>query len=161
MFKWAGHVSRIAQYDKERLTNRMLQHKSWSEIQRIAQANSGNQLHCRKLKVWRWEAPLYKFWTEEPWQNAARDKSFWNSQLDVMICTRCRARWADFSKFSFSSFHFVVILVYIGSRLVQVTWCLSNRTEQFRMVSLISPRQTPRHYSRSGSQILSRAILKP
>ena len=91
MFRWAGHVCRMTQYNKERLTHKVLQHRNWEAIQRIAQANSGNQLHGRKLKVWRWEAPLYKFFKEEPWQKAAQDKTSWNSQLEGMICWRCRA----------------------------------------------------------------------
>ena len=48
-YKWAAHVSRMAWYSKDRLTYRLLQHKSWEWIQRPAEANAGNQFHCRKF----------------------------------------------------------------------------------------------------------------
>ena len=89
MFQWAGHVSRMASYHEHRLTHRVLQHKSWKWIQRVAGENFGNQLHCRKLKVWRWEAPLYKFFGNESWHDAALDKASWHSKLEEMVSWRC------------------------------------------------------------------------
>ena len=88
MFKWAGHVARIQTYDKDRITHRVLQHKSWDGITKIQESNSGSQLHGRKLKVWRWEAPLYKLFGRQSWQELAQDKTAWDSHLEEMISWR-------------------------------------------------------------------------
>jgi hypothetical protein len=92
MFSWAGHVARIGQYDAGRITYRILQHKSWEWIQTVARANNGNQTHGRRLKVWRWEAPMYKFFKKVSWQEVAQNKESWNQQLESMIDWRCRRR---------------------------------------------------------------------
>ena len=92
MFSWAGHVARIGRYDADRLTYRILQHKSWEWIQTVARTNGGNQLHGRRLKVWRWEAPMYKFFKKASWQEVAQNKESWNEQLEKMIDWKCRRR---------------------------------------------------------------------
>ena len=73
---WAGHIARMRLYDPERETFRILQHKSWFCIQSEAQANGGSQLHSRRLHVWRWEAPLYEFFSETSWQHIAQDSAY-------------------------------------------------------------------------------------
>ena len=90
MFSWAGHVARIGQYDAGRITYRILQHKCWEWIQTLARANGGNQTHGRRLKVWRWEAPMYKFFKKVSWQEVAQSKESWNLQLEPMIDWKCR-----------------------------------------------------------------------
>ena len=57
---FAGHVARIQAYDQGRLTVEPLHwiNKKWIDI--VAASNGGRQLHCRKLKVWRWERTLVK-----------------------------------------------------------------------------------------------------
>lgn len=92
MFSWTGHVTRTRQYDPCRITYRMLQHKSWEWIQTVARANGGNQLHGRRLKVWRWEAPMCKFFKKVSWQEVAQSKESWNQQLETMIDWKCRRR---------------------------------------------------------------------
>jgi len=84
VFKWAGHVVRIQQYDAARLTHKVLAHKCWRWIQTVARQNRGNQLHGRRLRTWRWERPLYKYLGDECWETAAQDKLEWNSKLDAM-----------------------------------------------------------------------------
>ena len=89
-FRWAGHVARMERYCKERITYQVFLHKNWEWIIMIQDNNSGNQLHCRRLKVWRWEAPFYTFFGRDSWQNAAQDKATWDSHLDKMISWRRR-----------------------------------------------------------------------
>ena len=92
MFKWAGHVARMAQYSCERLTYRVLQHKCWDWICKVAAPNKGSQLHGRRLKVWRWERPVYKFFKQHVWQEAAQNKESWYEQLENMTDWRGRQR---------------------------------------------------------------------
>jgi len=92
VFSWAGHVAHMASYDANRLTHRVLQHKSWKWIQRVAAANSGNQLHHRNLKIWRWERPLYNFFKPECWQTVAQDTTVWKQRLDELLNWRRMSR---------------------------------------------------------------------
>ena len=89
---WAGHVSRIRQYNEPRLTNQVLQFKSWACIQQVAAANLGNQLHGRRLHTWRWEQKIYNLFPGEDWQTKAQDKADWHQQLEQMISQSCRTR---------------------------------------------------------------------
>ena len=90
VFKWAGHIARMAQYDPGRLTSRVLQFKCWKWITKVAQSNGGNQLHGKRLRIWRWERPLYKH--SPNWQEEAQDKSVWYQQLESMVSRRCQSR---------------------------------------------------------------------
>ena len=85
IFAWAGHVARMRQYAATRLTYKVLQFKSWLWISAVANDNEGGQLHGRKLRTWRWERTLYKYFTDRDWQDVAQDKAFWISQLDVLV----------------------------------------------------------------------------
>ena len=91
LFKWAGHVARLARHS-ERLTYRVFKHYDWKHIQAIAEQNSGSQLHGRRIRTWRWERPLYRYFSEQHWQTVAQCKQFWTSQLDDMVEWRCRER---------------------------------------------------------------------
>ena len=64
--------------------------KNWAWIQTIAEQNAGNQLHGRRLHVWRWERPLYKYFSKEShtWEQAALDKVAWLASLDDMVAWR-------------------------------------------------------------------------
>ena len=92
VFKWAGHVARMASYDPQRTTHRILQHKCWQWIRRVASSNNGNQLHGRRLRVWRWEAPFYRYHKDESWQQIAQDRGSWDQHLDDFVDMRCRRR---------------------------------------------------------------------
>ena len=84
VFQWGGHLARLAQYDADRLTYRALLHKRWDWIQMIAAEFKGNQLHGRKLKIWRWEQKIYKHF-KESWLDVAYDKSVWNEHVDRLV----------------------------------------------------------------------------
>ena len=88
VFKWAGHVARMRQYDSQRVTYRILQHKSWEWIYKTSQEFGGSQLHGKRFHVWRWERPVYKFFGSSSWQEAAQDNVLWNQQLDDMVSWR-------------------------------------------------------------------------
>ena len=92
IFKWAGHVVRFKSWDRKRLTYRVLKYFDWRHIQKIADNNSGNQLHGRKIRTWRWERPLYRYFSESSWQECAQCKQSWTSQLEDMVNWRCSTR---------------------------------------------------------------------
>ena len=75
LYTWAGHISRMGIYGPQRSTYRVLRFKCWEWIQNIAEKNAGNQLHCRKVRVWRWERHLYE--RDRYWMHAAQDKDVW------------------------------------------------------------------------------------
>jgi hypothetical protein len=94
VFKWAGHICRMNSYDPSRVTSKVLNYKNWSWIRTVAAQNAGNQLHCRRLRTWRWERPLYKFFEGRPemWEHVASDKVKWINLLDEMVTWRCHNR---------------------------------------------------------------------
>ena len=92
VFSWAGHLARMKQYCPDRETHKVLMHKCWAWIQKIAEDNAGSQLHGRRLRIWRWERPLYKFFSDSSWMAEAQDKSSWTSQLESMVEWRCSVR---------------------------------------------------------------------
>ena len=89
-FSWAGHVARLVSHDPERLTLKVLNYKSWAWIQSVAENNSGNQLHCRRLRTWRWERGLCKY--DRNWQTTALDKQLWQTSLNGMVS------WSSFNR---------------------------------------------------------------
>ena len=90
VFSLAGHFARFPQYDVDRLTHCVLRYTDWAYIQQIAVQNSGRQLHCRRLRTWRWERQMYKYFPSSPsaWLEAAQDKKLWASSLDSMALWR-------------------------------------------------------------------------
>ena len=83
VFKWAGWVARLSIFDPTRITLHVLLHKNWAWLQVIADQFNGRQLHGRKLKVWRWDALIYRFFDENypgtSWMQAAQDNTEWNN----------------------------------------------------------------------------------
>ena len=92
VFHWAGHVARMQQYDSQRVTYRVLQHKCWEKVRMIAAQNNGNQMHGRYFRTWRWERPLFKYFEEQSWMEVAQDKLYWLSLLDEMVTWRTTVR---------------------------------------------------------------------
>ena len=83
-FAWAGYVSRLRHSSPERLTHRILKYRDAQWLRNTAAKNNGNQLHCRKLKVRRWEYPLVKWATYNAcadWHDLAADARNWKSRL--------------------------------------------------------------------------------
>jgi len=85
VYKWAGHVSRIAKYDVSRITPVVMRWKNWAWIQLIASQNSGRQLHCRKLHTWRWERPLYTYFSDTNWEDNCQSKSDWQDVVEEFV----------------------------------------------------------------------------
>jgi len=88
---WGGHIARFATYDDQRVTYRVLHHKSWAWIQRVASENEGSQTHGRKVKVFRWERAFYLHFKKRDWQKEAQDKHNWTKHIDEMVERRARA----------------------------------------------------------------------
>ena len=74
--RFAGHIARIQMYDPSRLTVATLHWRNGQWLNLVASNNNGNQLHCRKLKVWRWETNLIKMFGES-WEQDAFNKDDW------------------------------------------------------------------------------------
>ena len=76
-----GWVARLAVFDPSRITLHVLLHKKSDWLRVIADQFNGRQLHGRRLKVWKWEALVYKFFNKTfpgiPWIQAAQDQSGW------------------------------------------------------------------------------------
>ena len=94
VFLWAGVVRRIGITDPERVTYHVLQYKNWACIQRIATAHRGRQLHGRRLRTWRWERPLYKFFDNRgiSWEAAAADTDVWRACILQLVAWRSHTR---------------------------------------------------------------------
>ena len=64
-FGWAGHVQRLGAMDPERITFKMMCYRDRAWLDLVGSQNSGRQLHCRRLRIWRWERPLVNFARQE------------------------------------------------------------------------------------------------
>ena len=88
VFKWAGWVARPGTFDCSRITLHILLHKNWEWLQTIAMQNGGRQLHGRCLKVWRWEALIYRFFRENQanisWFELAQDSYEWTQIVQTI-----------------------------------------------------------------------------
>ena len=93
-FRWAGHVARFKTYDPDRLTFKILHFRNWAYLQNIAVQNNGRQLHGRRLRTWRWERPLYKYFSTSPeeWEDKAQDKRWWAQHLEMLVAWRLKNR---------------------------------------------------------------------
>ncbi len=84
---WAGFLARLSHSEPNRVTGRIFRYRDWNWIHETASRNRGRQLHCRILKTWRWERPLYKYYGEN-WQVQAQDKEMWNEGVNEFIYYR-------------------------------------------------------------------------
>merc|ERR1712096_551150 len=87
IFNWAGWLARVRDLDPTRLTGWFFIYKDYRWIQKIARGNAGRQLHCRRLRTWRWERPLYNLVGEE-WPNVARTKEVWEDMIGGLVHKR-------------------------------------------------------------------------
>ena len=78
--RFAGNVSRIQSHDPARLTVQAMHWRNQRWLDIVAGSNGGRQLHCRKLKVWRWERTLVKYFGKD-WEEQAADKIAWEAQV--------------------------------------------------------------------------------
>ena len=92
VFSWAGHVARMKTYDVNRATYQVMCYRNWRWIRNTTEENDGNQLHGRRLRTWRWERTLYKYFGDSNWEDAALDHDAWSQQLDSMALWRCTHR---------------------------------------------------------------------
>eukprot|EP00973_Karenia_brevis_P038442 5301658-Karenia_brevis.AAC.1 len=59
--------------------------RAW--LQKVEAENNGRQLHCRRLKIWRWERPMVKYAESVAascWHELAADKRSWITKLEDM-----------------------------------------------------------------------------
>jgi hypothetical protein len=86
-FAWAGYVSRLVSCDPRRVTLHVLRFKDFSWLSLVESANGGRQLHCRCLRVWRWEYPLVqyaKYCNISDWHALAANTRSWIECLERM-----------------------------------------------------------------------------
>ena len=93
VFTWAGKISRMGKNCPDRLTYKIFRTRDWQTIQDIAHQNGGNQLHCRRFRVWRWEQQVYKCFQGSPqtWRKAAENPQRWSDLFDEMVLMRSYA----------------------------------------------------------------------
>ena len=87
-FAWAGSVSHLRHSSPGRLTHPILMYRGAQWLRNKAAQNNGNQLHCRKLKVWRWEYPLVKWATHNAcadWHDLAADARSWKPGFSAAV----------------------------------------------------------------------------
>ncbi len=99
-FSWAGWVARLAHFDPNRPTFRVLTHKLHRDVVRRAKErgreNRPDQGHGRRLHVWQWERALFKLPASlthgEYWLEAALDPRAWAKSLDQLVAHRSKHR---------------------------------------------------------------------
>ena len=79
--RFAGHVARMQAYAPERLTIQALHWRNQHWLDIIAASNNGRQLHCRKLKVWRYERTLVQHFGKN-WEEQACDRETWERHIE-------------------------------------------------------------------------------
>ena len=86
VFSLAGWIARLRLHDPSRLTLHVLKYKDWSYLCQIAAENHGSQLHGRRLRIWRWERPLYTY--DPDWQALAQDQTRGHAMITDMVVWR-------------------------------------------------------------------------
>ena len=92
IFTWAGHLVRMKEYDENRMTSRVFCFRNSKWIKDRAAKNSGNQMHGRKVAVWRWEQRFDKFFGNISWQETAQSRCSWHSRLEEFVRRRQSGR---------------------------------------------------------------------
>jgi hypothetical protein len=82
-FKWAGSVSRMTLYDKDRLAPKALHFMNIDSVRDFAKRNNGNQGHGRHVHVWRWESDVHDFgkYEDTGWEVLAANTQEWFTGL--------------------------------------------------------------------------------
>ena len=91
-YEFAGHLGRLKLYDPARLTVSVMQWKDIESLERL-QYTTGTQGHAQRLRVWRWEQPIFNFFKQHSlrWQNVCLDREWWESwKLRFKECFRIR-----------------------------------------------------------------------
>lgn len=82
-------MARLSFFDSGRLTLKILQHKDLEWLQTIKDDNNGRELHCRYIKVWRWETVLFNYMREnhpdDKWLFLAQDKERWREMTEQIM----------------------------------------------------------------------------
>eukprot|EP00973_Karenia_brevis_P093686 12418531-Karenia_brevis.AAC.1 len=81
---WGGHLARMKTYDDSRMSHQVFLFKNWAWIN-SKRSKHGDQQHHRRLKVWRWERPLYKYFAPEPWEPKAENRKQWQQEVCKMV----------------------------------------------------------------------------
>ena len=92
VYTWAGHVSRFSLYDSGRLTYHALMHKSYRRI--LAESRRGHQGHDGRVRVWRWEAQIYRALGAD-WFAYAHDRAYWLDPVPSLTEWRASEQWSS------------------------------------------------------------------
>ena len=97
LVSWAGHVARMARRDAERWAGLVYTYRNRSYLLRVAAANNGCQLRCRKFRVWRWEEQVYRFGEARGmvWDGVCQCREQWSELLDDIAVWTVRNRRND------------------------------------------------------------------
>ncbi len=86
-YKWAGHVERLP---RDRLTYKVHTYRDSSYLRFLEQVH-GQQTHSRKLRIWRWEHHIDKFYSQYGlnWKEEAANRRNWAFQMPDFVA------WAE------------------------------------------------------------------
>ena len=74
-------------YDPLRMALEILHWRNREWLDMVQEDNKGAQLHCRKLKVWRWEQLLIRNFGRD-WEELALDKAEWEERASSLCAYR-------------------------------------------------------------------------
>jgi hypothetical protein len=86
-FGWAGYIYRTSVSDPTRISGLIMKYRDRTWLQTVEQENHGRQLHCRRLRIWRWERPLVNYAVSKnvgSWHELAADHRTWKDSLTDM-----------------------------------------------------------------------------
>jgi len=86
VYHLAGHLARMSKWAPSRISFRVFRFRNYEYIKHV-QAVHGNQRHCRRFRVWRWERPIWKFFGAQWWEHAS-DVADWNARWHSYISWR-------------------------------------------------------------------------
>ena len=84
---WCGHVARIGQYDRGRISYRVLLYKNYQYLDSLEAVHGrGRQNHCRLFRDWRWERSVVKYWGRGAnWREYAADPQVWQENCQHFV----------------------------------------------------------------------------
>ena len=88
MLSFAGHVARYCREPEPRLALEVLHFRNREYLFDVMARNRGDQLHCRRLFVWRWEEQIFKV-VGRRWEAAAMNADAWRVHLDEWAARLC------------------------------------------------------------------------
>ena len=91
IWKFAGHIARMKEYDVGRPTYQALPLQSRNFLKNIEAAHRGSQLHGYRFRVWRFERHFYEYAEKQhlkDWKELAASRRSWMEHLEIWLSWR-------------------------------------------------------------------------